>query len=196
MASEWRKGGKTRTGCPSPRGTSGPGGGGRGSKRKAANSPKRRRREGRRRPPLRAKMGAWTAGMDFSPKVSALPCSSRGMGLGHSDTADFPRLSAAEPRQPEPSTAAFAHGRGKVAGPGPLTLVSPALVRPTREPALSLRVLARLPICPLAEGCQSGRSGRSRKPLYPQGYRGFESHPLRQTRRSQVFADAGEGVDR
>ena len=31
-----------------------------------------------------------------------------------------------------------------------------------------------------AERCRSGRSGRSRKPLYPQGYRGFESHPLRQ----------------
>jgi hypothetical protein len=33
----------------------------------------------------------------------------------------------------------------------------------------------------LTERCRSGRSGRSRKPLYPQGYRGFESHPLRQT---------------
>jgi hypothetical protein len=31
-----------------------------------------------------------------------------------------------------------------------------------------------------AERCRSGRSGRSRKPLYPQGYRGFESLPLRQ----------------
>ena len=31
-----------------------------------------------------------------------------------------------------------------------------------------------------AERCRSGRSGRSRKPLYPCGYRGFESHPLRQ----------------
>ena len=31
----------------------------------------------------------------------------------------------------------------------------------------------------LAERCRSGRSGRSRKPLYPCGYRGFESHPLR-----------------
>ena len=29
------------------------------------------------------------------------------------------------------------------------------------------------------EGCQSGRMGRSRKPKYPPGYRGFESHPLR-----------------
>ena len=29
------------------------------------------------------------------------------------------------------------------------------------------------------ERCQSGRSGRSRKPLYLHGYRGFESHPLR-----------------
>ena len=32
----------------------------------------------------------------------------------------------------------------------------------------------------LAERCQSGRSGRSRKPLCVQAYRGFESHPLRQ----------------
>ena len=30
-----------------------------------------------------------------------------------------------------------------------------------------------------AERCQSGRSGRSRKPLCVQAYRGFESHPLR-----------------
>ena len=30
-----------------------------------------------------------------------------------------------------------------------------------------------------AEGCQSGRLGRSRKPLYAQAYREFESHPLR-----------------
>ncbi len=29
------------------------------------------------------------------------------------------------------------------------------------------------------EGCQSGRLGRSRKPLWPLGHRGFESHPLR-----------------
>ena len=35
-----------------------------------------------------------------------------------------------------------------------------------------------------AERCQSGRMGRSRKPLYPRGYRGFESHPLRQPVRS------------
>ena len=34
---------------------------------------------------------------------------------------------------------------------------------------------------PGAEGCRSGRTGRSRKPLYPCGYRGFESHPLRQS---------------
>ena len=31
----------------------------------------------------------------------------------------------------------------------------------------------------LAERCRSGRSGRSRKPLYVHAYRGFESHPLR-----------------
>src|ERR1700760_4327521 len=29
------------------------------------------------------------------------------------------------------------------------------------------------------ERCRSGRSGRSRKPLCVQAYRGFESHPLR-----------------
>ena len=34
-----------------------------------------------------------------------------------------------------------------------------------------------------AERCQSGRSGRSRKPLYLHGYREFESHPLRQVLR-------------
>ena len=33
----------------------------------------------------------------------------------------------------------------------------------------------------LAERCQSGRSGRSRKPLWVQAHRGFESHPLRHT---------------
>ena len=32
--------------------------------------------------------------------------------------------------------------------------------------------------CP-AEGCQSGRMGRPRKPLWPPGHRGFESHTLR-----------------
>ncbi len=31
------------------------------------------------------------------------------------------------------------------------------------------------------ERCQSGRSGRSRKPLSVQAFRGFESHPLRQS---------------
>ncbi len=31
----------------------------------------------------------------------------------------------------------------------------------------------------IQERCQSGRTGRSRKPLYRQLYRGFESHPLR-----------------
>ena len=32
-----------------------------------------------------------------------------------------------------------------------------------------------------AEGCQSGRMGRSRKPLWPSGHRGFESHTFRHT---------------
>jgi hypothetical protein len=31
-----------------------------------------------------------------------------------------------------------------------------------------------------SERCQSGRLGRSRKPLWSLGHRGFESHPLRQ----------------
>jgi hypothetical protein len=35
------------------------------------------------------------------------------------------------------------------------------------------------PISGAPERCQSGRSGRSRKPLCVQAYRGFESHPLR-----------------
>ena len=30
-----------------------------------------------------------------------------------------------------------------------------------------------------AEGCRSGRTGRSRKPLWPSGHRGFKSHTLR-----------------
>ncbi len=30
-----------------------------------------------------------------------------------------------------------------------------------------------------AEGCQSGRMGTPGKRVYPSGYRGFESHPLR-----------------
>ena len=45
---------------------------------------------------------------------------------------------------------------------------------------------------PLAlERCQSGRSGRSRKPLSVHAFRGFESHPLRQSPdfpRSRRFA--------
>jgi hypothetical protein len=38
----------------------------------------------------------------------------------------------------------------------------------------------------LAERCQSGRLGRSRKPLYVQAYRGFESHPLRHSVRDRL----------
>ena len=36
-----------------------------------------------------------------------------------------------------------------------------------------------------AEGCRSGRTGRSRKPLYARAYRGFESHSLRQYQLSE-----------
>src|SRR5207244_10601839 len=38
-------------------------------------------------------------------------------------------------------------------------------------------VSSKIPRVP--ERCRSGRSGRSRKPLYGQPYRGFESLPLR-----------------
>jgi hypothetical protein len=49
------------------------------------------------------------------------------------------------------------------------------LARPTTE----LPRQNRPPISGAPERCQSGRSGRSRKPLCVQAYRGFESHPLR-----------------
>ena len=48
-----------------------------------------------------------------------------------------------------------------------------------RRSSTGPRLTRGLP-CALAERCRSGRSGRSRKPLCPQGYRGFESLPLRQ----------------
>ena len=51
------------------------------------------------------------------------------------------------------------------------------------RPRLSLPALTTR--C-LAERCQSGRSGRSRKPLYLHGYRGFESHPLRHHPRQAI----------
>src|SRR4029079_1963570 len=44
----------------------------------------------------------------------------------------------------------------------------------------------RPPISVARERCQSGRSGRSRKPLCVQAYRGFESHPLRQLLGSEL----------
>lgn len=57
---------------------------------------------------------------------------------------------------------------------------------PTRRPA---RRSSRPPRRPLSrtgelvashpEGCQSGRMGRPRKPLWPPGHRGFESHTFR-----------------
>lgn len=37
-----------------------------------------------------------------------------------------------------------------------------------------------------AERWRSGRTRRSRKPKYPQGYRGFESHPLRHLSPSHI----------
>ncbi len=51
-----------------------------------------------------------------------------------------------------------------------------------RIPPPPIRVLPRKCLPPITrrpERCQSGRSGRSRKPLCVQAYRGFESHPLR-----------------
>src|SRR5687768_12021403 len=53
---------------------------------------------------------------------------------------------------------------------GGLGLIAPAVDRPPH----AIRGNPHI-----AERCQSGRLGRSRKPLCPQGYRGFESHPLR-----------------
>jgi hypothetical protein len=47
---------------------------------------------------------------------------------------------------------------------------------------------------PSAERCRSGRSGRSRKPLWVCAHRGFESHPLRHLptrKRSPNPAEAG-----
>jgi hypothetical protein len=44
------------------------------------------------------------------------------------------------------------------------------------------------------EECESGRIGRSRKPLWSQGHRGFESHLLRQlglTKFNRVQRDGG-----
>ena len=38
------------------------------------------------------------------------------------------------------------------------------------------------------EGCESGRIGRSRKPLCPRGHRGFESHSLRRCQNHNVRA--------
>ena len=50
--------------------------------------------------------------------------------------------------------------------------------RAWRPPGRMSRALAR-PRIPHAERCRSGRSGRSRKPLSAQAFRGFESLPLR-----------------
>ena len=61
---------------------------------------------------------------------------------------------------------------------------------PRRGPCASVRAVPRIggrhrPAAALlsrsqTEGCRSGRTGRSRIPLYACAYRGFESHPLRQ----------------
>jgi ChrR Cupin-like domain len=49
---------------------------------------------------------------------------------------------------------------------------------PLAHQAASDYTLADAPIHRV-EGCRSGRTGRSRKPLYARAYRGFESHSLR-----------------
>ena len=49
--------------------------------------------------------------------------------------------------------------------------------RPTGAPTLSERPGAL--VASPAEGCQSGRMGRPRKPLWPPGHHGFESHTFR-----------------
>ena len=49
-------------------------------------------------------------------------------------------------------------------------------IQSSADNADARRVSANL-TCP--EGCESGRIGRSRKPLCPRGHRGFESHSLR-----------------
>src|SRR5690554_5775460 len=49
------------------------------------------------------------------------------------------------------------------------------------------------------ESCRSGRTGRIRNPLYPQGYPGFESLALRQMKKTQPrlgFFVSGEPAER
>ena len=55
---------------------------------------------------------------------------------------------------------------------------------PTRPPTRSLTLPAHGErkgplVASTTEGCQSGRMGRPRKPLWPPGHRGFESHTFR-----------------
>ena len=56
----------------------------------------------------------------------------------------------------------------------------PSALHAVPRPDYNPRLRRRLRPNGAAERCQSGRSGRSRKPLCLRGYRGFESHPLRQ----------------
>jgi hypothetical protein len=67
-----------------------------------------------------------------------------------------------------------------MAGGSTLTVnrVKPDLRRVIHFVRFRARQTARIERSP-AEGCQSGRLGQSRKLLYVQAYRGFESHPLR-----------------
>jgi len=65
--------------------------------------------------------------------------------------------------------------RGLPASPRP-----PSVLHRVRRPDYNPRLRSRPRPDGAAERCQSGRSGRSRKPLCLRGYRGFESHPLRQ----------------
>ena len=61
------------------------------------------------------------------------------------------------------------------AGPGAAWRADPQTARGCRCPDQTLDKPR-----PRQEGCRSGRTGRSRKPLYARAYRGFESHSLRQ----------------
>ena len=52
----------------------------------------------------------------------------------------------------------------------------PLIILPYQKKSLNLHPLSETT---LLERCRSGRSGRSRKPLYPYGYPGFESLSFR-----------------
>jgi hypothetical protein len=63
--------------------------------------------------------------------------------------------------------------------PGPFLTIT-LRAEPPRTMANALQTASLVTTSRPAEGCRSGRTGRSRKPLYARAYRGFESHSLRQ----------------